>query len=846
MLANNNLKVCRTLIKRDMRFHSVKYGILVLATMLVTALYSFVFLLGSSVENAYLLNEQYSYGSTSHILYTGLSEAQADTISENSAIKSTVRLSTIGQLTDPMLGQRLVKLAVTDRAYAQTVLSVPTTGRLPEKTGEIALDEFTMDSLGVPHKVGSPVSIKWTDPEGKEQTTDFTLCGWWASPTNFVEACAWITQEEAKKLSPGYLEKAAHNMTLGVNLHQPKNLEEQGAEILRQQGVAGCSFTTNLAYNYERMEYAKRQARPFYMPALLVILCGYLMVYSVVHVAAGRDRLFFAELKALGMTPRQLRHFLLGQGLLVSLLGLLPGWGLGFVLHFCITGRVVTGMEEHPALYFISWQPFVIGGICAAATVLLAYFLPVFRLSVMTPAETQAGASGTLPKRRRGLQERTTLSRLALRTLGRSRWRTLLSVFSLLLAVLLLSSVWIRYVSVREEQYLSVMSPWDYSLCDGSAYLAAQQYNEKNLGITEATVEELKNRPEVISVSALKSREVPMEASDSLRRRITDFYDQPYDETQTLRETQSGYPQWLEGLSELEESGEYTGLIIGMDGVYLEYLQEYSPFTSGRFDEAKFYSGNYVLAGVAYYEGLSSPIEGECIEISGQEFTVLGSVMHDETYLEGANSRKAAFNLVYIVPLETFDRLFPGQGFRQLAVNIKEEGQADFEAYLDAFEKGLNRGVGIVRRSEYQENFRVARLNLILPELVIGLVLTVIALLNFINMLVIKTVSRKSEFAVYESLGMTRAQLRGLLLLEGAFHAGLMAVILVPVTVFFDLWIMPEVVAAQESWTMVYRCSMLPLWLFVAALVILAAAVPLICIRFVTKGSLTQRMRPAE
>lgn len=227
MLANNNLKVCRTLLRRDVRFHRTKYWILICAAMLVTALYSFVFLLGSSVEDAYLLSYQYSYGSVSHILYTGLTEKQADTLAENSSIKSTVRLSTIGRLSDPVIGQRNVKLAVTDRAYARTVLSVPTTGALPQKKGEIALDEFTMDSLGVPHEIGSPVTIRWTDPEGKEHTSEFVLCGWWASPTNFTEACAWITQEEARLLLPDYDEEAAHNVTLGVDLHQPKDLETQ-------------------------------------------------------------------------------------------------------------------------------------------------------------------------------------------------------------------------------------------------------------------------------------------------------------------------------------------------------------------------------------------------------------------------------------------------------------------------------------------------------------------------------------------------------------------------------------------------------------------------------------------
>lgn len=131
MLANNNLKVCWTLARRDFCFHRVKNAVLALAVALVAGLYTFVFLLGGAVEGAYLLNYQYTYGSTSHILYTGLTAHQADLLSQHPNVKSTVRLSTVGVLSDPMMGQRLVKLAVTDQDYAETVLSIPTTGSLP-------------------------------------------------------------------------------------------------------------------------------------------------------------------------------------------------------------------------------------------------------------------------------------------------------------------------------------------------------------------------------------------------------------------------------------------------------------------------------------------------------------------------------------------------------------------------------------------------------------------------------------------------------------------------------------------------------------------------------------------
>lgn len=849
MLANHNLKICHTLVRRDFQFHRAKSCVLILAIALVTALYSFVFLLGSSVEHAFLLNYQYTYGSASHILYTGLTWQQADAIAAQAQVKSTVRIRTIGQLSDTRTGQRQIHLTVADPAYAQATSSVPTAGRLPKQPGEIALDEFTMDSLGVQHKTGAPVSFIWTDAQDTERQSDFTLCGWWASPTNFTESCAWITEQTALELDPDCLDEQARNVTLGADLHQTENLDEQAAAILAQledtHSIA-ADFTTNLAYHPMRKEQAKSRALPFYAPAALVLLCGYLMICSIVQVTTEQNRLYYASLKSLGMTPRQIRRLLLEQGVLVLLPGLVPGWLLGFLLHYFITSRLIIGMEQNPAIYFLSWKPFAAAAICMLFTGFLAQLPTAVRLSRMTPAQTSRSASGRVRRRKQISDGRITLPQLAFRTLKHDQRRTLLSAVTLLAAAALLSSVWIRYISLKEARYLSLMSPWDYSITDGSAYLSSQQYNEKNQSISQAVVEELKNRPETRSVSTLKSRELELTAPDKLRTRIIDFYNQPYDDTMTLRETQAGFPDWLEGLDRLEQEGLYVGLIIGLDGEYLDYILKNCPFTSGRFDKDAFASGDYVLAAGSYVDGISTPAAQETVTLMGYTFTVLGSVKHDESYLEGTGSKKASYHISYLVPMQVFDRLFPGQAYRQLAVCIHSSMQDTFEAYLDAYEQGLNRGVGIKKRSEYQAAFTSARLNQLLPELVIGLVLSGIALMNFINMLVIKTIRRKSELAVYQSLGMTHAQLRSLLLLEGSFHALFMIAVIVPAVVIFDRFIMQKIIASMQSQSMVYTFSALPLWLFVIALAALAVVVPLGCLRFITKGSLKERIGQME
>ena len=837
MLANNNLKVCWTLVKRDFRFHRAKNIILALAAMLVTALYTFVFLMGSSVQDAFLLNYQYTYGSTSHILYTGLTEHQAELLSQHVNVKSTVRLSTLGQLSDPMIGQRSVKLAVTDQAYAETVLSLPTTGSLPEQAGQIALDELTMNSLGVPHQLGAPVTLQWTDPQGEQHTGQFTLCGWWYSPTNFSEACAWVSAETATQLMPGYDSENAADITLGVTLYQPRELEQQAQQILQDQGLPQLQFTTNLSYNSARLDQAQQQALPFYSPAILVLVCGYLMIYSIVHVAAQRDTLFFASLKALGMTPRQIRRMLLEQSCAVTLLGLIPGWALGFGLHFCITSRVITGMEQNPALYFLSWQPFAAAALCTLLTALVAYLLPTWRLARMTPA--QAVQSVSPASSRLGWAHHSTASSTAHPWPQRGPHGAVGS-----------QSAAGGSAAQRAVDFLHQLQGGHLPAGHVPVGLQHRRRLCLPLGAALQRKQPRHHRGDgggaLCPVGGLKSRELTLTAPDSLRQRIVDYYNQPYDATMTLRDTQAAYPDWCAGLDRLEQTGQYTALVIGLEGEYLNYVLQNCPFTSGSFDRELFESGDYVLAAGAYHEGVSTPAEGETVALAGTDFTVLGSVMHDNAYLSGSNSTEAAFSIAYLLPLEAFDRLFPDQAYRQLAVNIDHSQQESFEEYLTEYEQGLNFGIGITRRSEYQQNFEASRLNAVLPEVIIGLVLLGIALINFVNMLVVKTVSRKGEFAVYESLGMTRAQLRQLMLLEGGLHAAAMALVLIPLTLLFDLLVMPGVVEAISSWCMVYTFSAAPLWAVLPVVLALAALVPLLCLHFVTRGTIQERLRREE
>ena len=124
-------------------------------------------------------------------------------------------------------------------------------------------------------------------------------------------------------------------------------------------------------------------------------------------------------------------------------------------------------------------------------------------------------------------------------------------------------------------------------------------------------------------------------------------------------------------------------------------------------------------------------------------------------------------------------------------------------------------------------------------------VLLGIAVLNFVNLLVVKTVSRRREFAVYQSLGMTSSQLRRLVLLEGGFYALLMAAVLLPATLAFALGLMPGVIT-DLSWAAVYTFDVTPLWIILPVIVALALLTPLLCLYWITRGTIQERLGAVE
>ncbi len=873
MLRNNNLKICRKLVRREFQFHKGQTLLLIMAVTLVCMLYTFSFSLGNLTYKGFLYSYRTIYGSDSHIIYENITEAQAAALKKHPAVKDTAALSAVGVLSDEMLENRNVRLAAVSESWARETDSIPVCGRMPEEKdradhdkavfdesgldktvvhgesgfgknapAEIALDEITMNSLLIPHEIGAEVPIKWRSAEGEEYTHTFRLCGWWENQMGETDSCAWITAETAEELCG----KRPDTLMLGVTLYLPGDLEKQAKDLLADLGLKDISYTTNLAYNKARQDYAGREAVKFYRMNLIVVLCGVLMICHIVQLSAQQNIRFYGRVKSLGMTPRQIRVLAAQRAVMVWVPGILPGWILGFLLCVGAAPYVVVGMERNPAFAFFQLWPFVLSALLAGATTLTACLWPVGRVMRSVPAQAVRYIESVEQRGRKGRKTRAPVARrMALTGISRQKKQSLPAAFSLLLSLVVLCCVRTMGTSYDEEKYLDGMALCDYRLCDASAASGVQRYNPKSRSITPKIMEALSVHPAVTDMGQACTMEVPLYAKPEDRARIIDAFEEVDEQGRARKEYMADEPDWLAGYEKMRETGEYIGIVTGVDGLMLKNAMARQAFLEGGYDKEAFDTGKYVIAaGAASSHIRATPPVGSKVDICSREFEIMASVPLETTLLSGKDSRQAQYNITYYLPLSAFEELFPEHGIRNVAVNIRREEQKAFEDFLSQILEGT--GTDMFSYKDYQWTFRNAVFHLCMIPLFVGSVMLLIGMLNFANALAVGTLVRKREFAVCESLGMTKKQLRRMLLWEGACCYGVILVLLVPgtgiLTWLWGRWWL----AHTNTWCITWRFSLLPLWVSLPVLLILSLAVPLYFFKKIAKESVTERLRELE
>lgn len=161
------------------------------------------------------------------------------------------------------------------------------------------------------------------------------------------------------------------------------------------------------------------------------------------------------------------------------------------------------------------------------------------------------------------------------------------------------------------------------------------------------------------------------------------------------------------------------------------------------------------------------------------------------------------------------------------AFDTTDQDNAAMEAFLADYTGNVNPQFDYESKATYAAEFESFRSMFLLLGGVLSLIVGLVGVLNFFNAILTGIITRKREFAVLQSIGMTGRQLKTTLVYEGLLYAmGAVAAALV-----LTVGLSPLLGKALGSmfWFLTYRFTVVPICWWPRPFALLGVLVPLGC-----------------
>lgn len=111
------------------------------------------------------------------------------------------------------------------------------------------------------------------------------------------------------------------------------------------------------------------------------------IIYNTFQMNVGERRRQLGILRALGTTREQIIRMIVGEGLMLGVVGTLIGWIVGFFATHWLVSSTSALMDIEITNYQLSWFPFFVAGAIGMIVSTAGAFFPALRASRLSPAE---------------------------------------------------------------------------------------------------------------------------------------------------------------------------------------------------------------------------------------------------------------------------------------------------------------------------------------------------------------------------------------------------------------------------------------------------------------------------
>ena len=282
--------------------------------------------------------------------------------------------------------------------------------------------------------------------------------------------------------------------------------------------------------------------------------------------------------------------------------------------------------------------------------------------------------------------------------------------------------------------------------------------------------------------------------------------------------------------------GTTTISVYGVDN----FTAQMGNYFLGEYNEKKFATGDYVIAFALPDNGEESIHYeiGDEITIADKTYELMAIMEPKETIKGMVHSPNNKLEIDYAISSLEFENTFPDVMASSLFIDtIDHESNNSVYESLEAKYPNMT----IVTSLTYESRFKEQILAQVVMGYTLGVVMALIGILNFTNAILIAIVSRRREFAMLESVGMTKRQLKKMLVFEGLNYASLSLLMAIVLSVITGFLFIQEIVST--SWTAAFNFSLLPFLIIIPILIILSVLIPLQSFNNTQRKSLVERLR---
>lgn len=879
LFGNNNKAVIKKLANRSFRSNKMRNVIAVIAIALTAFLFTAVLTIGMGAKGTLEYNMAKMIGTGADALVQGLSEEQFQQLKENSMFEKVGCWVPIEIMTNT--NRIFAEIDYADQPQLELRMQTPRTGSAPQKANEVLVSANILKDLNIKEKIGAEIPIELKARQsGQIYHFDMVVSGIYDTPNE---------KSESVIVSKAFLEENAEMMsdiaqgrvgcgiyTADVVMRDNYMVKDRISELVRNIGgnpddanaANAIRVAPNPIVSNESGLMMRLVAGVF---GVLFMFCGYLLIYNVFEIAVTNDIRQYGLLRTVGTTSKQIKRLVNRQALYLFLIGTLLGLIFGTLLGRSILPAAlrIFAVDYSGGNIEVGTLPYL--GIIAGAilfsglTVYISTRKSVKKASRVSPIEAiRYVEKDTVSIKRKKIDAGAVIPRMAKANLQRNKRRTVFIVISLTLSIVLLNSVFIFSGSFDEDAYIEKHTRSDFMVYSPGIQAAFGNDFGHNSAVPEKAVEEIKAQPGVTNEAYLYRNTFEDD-------HVSCDWGTPYVVDNTNKE-QRMVPEHL-NLGVYQTGTERDSAVLTADNHPLGNVYGFSENILNKMDiiegetdlsvlKEKLWNGNNVilmaqygdkgkLAGGAdssFYRGLSV---GDTIQFyengtPTEEFTIIAKVAatKGETTLTGGGSNISQIidsPLIYMSE-KKFKEIYETPTLYGFLFDVEEQYQQEMENHL-----AQDTDVSYTSILTMKATVSSVKNVVLLIGGVIGAIFALVGLINFINLVMTNIITRRHEFATMQSIGMTKKQLRKMMISESFSYVLLAGIVGTLAAGALGMTLVKAFVQnGPTSLMMTFQMTLLPVLIMLALFLVLAFIVPVVALRLFNNRSVVERLRVNE